>query len=401
MIKVKKALAALFLFTLLTTQTGCKIAFYGRTEMNRIEFIRVVGVDKASDAEDKVRLTIATQNVQLGGGSGGQQKQSDILYSEGSTIFEAVRNFWNFMDKRPFWGHLDYVLIGEEAAKDGLLKYIDFFCRDPEVRLNLKVYIMKGMSAEEVIKKASSKEKFIFDRLEGVAENQWGQSVFNVVDLIEVMYILDNEFLSLYVPCIELMKLTQDDQNESEKKDIVMGGFAIFNGDKLAGHLDDKMGRGLNWLRNKMMSGVISVKSPKGHNISLEIIESNTKLEPEITDGQLTINVRVRMSSNINGIRSSEDIFTGEVIQYLENQQEQIICDEINGVIHYAQETKMDFFSTADAVFHKYPAQWEDLFKNNWKDTFPNIKFNVSADSKIRKTYDFKQPGGSKAGEAR
>lgn len=396
-INIKKVLVSIIMFSLLMIQTGCEIAFYGRTEINRIEFIRVVGVDKSPDKEDTVRLTIATQNVQLTGGAGGQQKQSDILYSEGNTVFEAVRNFWNFMDKRPFWGHLDYVLIGEEVAKDGLFKYIDFFSRDPEVRPNLKVYITKGMRAEEIIKKGNSEDKFIFDKLEGIAENQWGQSVFNVVDLMEVMYILDKRYLSLYIPCIQLGKLTKDEQGK-EAMDVVMGGFVIFDRDKLAGHLDDKMGRGLNWLRNKIKSGVIPVKSINGQNISLEIIESNTKLDPNIIDGHLTVIVRVKMSSNISGVNTTEDVFTGESIMYLEKQQEQIIRNEIESVIKNAQETELDFFGAADAVFHKYPIRWEDLYMNNWEDTFPDIQFSVHVDSKIRKTYDIRQPSGSKAG---
>lgn len=389
------------IFALLMTQTGCNITFAGRTEMNRIEFIRAVGVDKSPGREDAVRLTIATQSVQSTGGGAGQEKQSEILYSEGNTVFEAVRNFWNYMDKRPFWGHLEYLVIGEEAAKEGLLKYIDFFSRDAEIRLNLKVYIARGLDAGEVIKKGNSQDKFVFDRLEGVSENKWGQSVSNVVDLIEVMYILDNKYLSLYVPSIKLAKLTENEQEINETMDIVMGGFAIFRGDKLFTYIDDKMGRGLNWLRNKIKSGIIVVKSPKEHDISLEIIDSNTKLKPKIADGELIVTVDVKMSSNIGEISSPENIFTAEVLENLENQQERIIKDEIERVIKYAQEREIDFFSTADAVLHKYPIKWEDLYEKNWEETFSNIKFNVIVDSKINRTYDIKQPNRVKAGEER
>ncbi len=401
MANIQKVLSFLILFALLMSVTGCNLEFSGRTEMNKIEFIRAVGVDKSPDKEDAVRLTIATQSMKpgSGGGGGGQQKKSEILFSEGSTVFEAVRNFWNYMDKRPFWGHLEYIVIGEEAAKEGLLKYIDFFSRDPELRLNSKVYIAKGLNAGEVIKRGNSRDKFVFDRLEGINENQWGQSVSSVVDLMETMYILDNEFLSLYVPSIKLAKFTNGEQDTNETMDIVLGGFALFRGDKLMDYLDDKMGRGLNWLRNKVKSGVIIVKSPKGKDVSLEIIDSNTKLNPEIINGELTVIVKVEMSSNIGEIRSSEDIFIGKTLEDLENQQKQIIKDEIESVIKYAQERGTDFFSTATAVYHKYPIKWEDSYEKNWKETFSDIKFNVIVDSKINRTYDIRQPNRSKVGE--
>lgn len=397
MIHIRRVLGFIILFFLVMIQSGCNIAFSGRTEMNRIEFIRAIGVDKSPDKGDAVRLTIATQSVKTGS-EGGQQKQSEILFSEGSTVFEAIRNFWNYMDKRPFWGHLEYVLIGEEAAKDGLLKYIDFFSRDPEVRLNLKVYIVNGFSAEEVITKGNTKNKFVFDKLEGIAENQWGHSVYNIVDLIEVMYILDNEYLSLYLPLVRLEKFTEDEEDTNETMDIVMGGFAIFNRDKLVDVIDEKMGRGLNWLRNKIKSGVIAVQSPQGSGISLEIIESSTKLLPSIINGKLAVTVKVRVSSNVGGLRSSEDIFTEKALEYLENQQEQIIRDEIERVIEYAQENKLDIFGVSDAVFHRYPIKWEDIYQKNWKEAFLNIQFNIVVNSKIVRTYDIKQPNRSLVG---
>ena len=290
MFNIKRLLALLTITLLLITQMGCKIAFIGRTEMIAIEFIRAVGVDKSTRGDGLVRLTIATESVKSSAAPG-QQKISEILFSEGKTVFDAVRNFWTYMEKRPFWGHLEYVIFGEEAAKEGLSEYIDYFCRDPEIRVNMKAFIAQGQSAESLIRKVNIEDKFAFERLEVVSENQWGQSVSNVVDLMEVMYILDNEKLSLYLPCIRLGKFADYQKDKTEAEDIVMGGFAIFEEDKLVDYLDNKMGRGLNWLRNAINSGVIIVKSQEGKNISLEIIDSSTKLKPQIINDELTVTV--------------------------------------------------------------------------------------------------------------
>jgi len=395
--RMRRLISLLAIISLLITATGCKVSFFGRAEMDDIEFIRAVGVDKSTRKEGNVRLTIATQSVQPSGG-GSQQKKSEIFFAEGNTIFEAIRNFRKYMYRQPFWGHLEYIVIGEEAAKDGLMEYIDYFNRDPEIRLNLKVFVAKGLRAEEVIKKGNSEDRFIFDRLDGIVENHWGHSMFNIVSLIEVMYILDSGYLSLYIPCIEMAKFSQNKQSDNEAMDIVMGGFAIFNGDKLAAYIDDKMGRGLNWLRNQIKSGVITVKSPKGHSISLEIIDSNSKLKPKIVNDELSITVKVSMTSNISGMESSESIFDGETVEYLEKQQEQVIKNEIEELIRFAQENKMDFFSTGSAVFHKYPIKWEDEYEKDWKNIFSEIEFNVIVESKINRTYDINEPNMTEGG---
>jgi len=397
MIKRQKVLIISILLILTTSQTGCNDQLFGRTEMQRIEFIRAVGIDKI-DNEDKVRLTVATQSIKPGS-KGEQEKESDTMYAEGTTMFEATRNLWTFMDKRPFLGHIEYIIIGEEAAKNGILKYIDFFTRDHEVRLDLEVYIAKGLTAQEIMTKANNKDKFIFDRLEGLKSNEIGQSVSNTVDLIEAMYTLDHDYFSLYLPCIELHNFRlSNQQGKGENQDIVMPGFAVFRGDKLVGYLDGKMGRGLNWLRNQVKSGVIPVNSQEGSTVSLEIIESKTKLKPEITDNGLTINVQVRISSNIGEIRSSENIVTRHTLAYLEAQQEQIIKQEIEEVIKYAQDNQLDFIGAGEAVYRKYPIQWQDMYQENWSERLAQTRFNVVVDLVIYRTYDILEPtkGGGK-----
>ena len=372
-------------------QTGCKITFLGRTEIDDMEFIRVVGIDKSPEKEGFVRLTIATQRIQADGSNGGAKKRSSIITSEGRTVFEAVRNFWSHMDKRPFWGHIEYALIGEEAAKDGILKYLDFFCRDAEVRLNIRIFVTEGSSAEEVILKATGENRFIIDQLNGVTDNRSGQSVINVVDLVEVMYILDREYLCLYLPCVVLEQRTKPNM-QNDAMDIAMGGFAVFDGEKQAIHLDKKMGRGLNWLRNKVKSGIIPITSPKGNNISLEIIESNVKLKPKLTDQNLTVHVNVFLTCNIGGITGREDVFTEESVAFLEKQLGAAVKSEIEDVIRFAQEKGMDFFSTGDAFFRQYHIQWEDELEKKWKAIFPEVVFKVDVTPVITGTYNILQP---------
>ncbi len=398
MIKVK-TIKLLVLILIVLLQSGCKITFLGRTEINKIEFIRVLGIDKSTEKEGYVRLTISTQRIQAETSGDGSKNQSRIIVSEGKTVFEAVRNFWNYMDRKPFWGHIEYVLIGEEVAKDGIMKYIDFFCRDPEVRLDLRIYQTRGCNAEEVIAKASSEERFIYDQLQGATENQPGQSVLNVVDMVEVMYILDREYLCLYIPCLELQQKTKPTSKDNAM-DITMGGFALFEGDKLAAHLDTEMGRGLNWLMNQVKTGIITVKSPKGNNISLEIIESNVKLKPALSDGKLTVQVNAYVTANIAEVQGSEDVFTQEGVSYLEEQMQEAVKNEIEAVIHFAQEKDMDFFSTGDAVFHRYPIQWEDEFEKKWKTVFSEVVFKVDVTPAITGTYNISQPNRTKKEES-
>lgn len=376
--------------------TGCKIVFPSPTQIQDIEFIRAIGIDKAPG--DKVKLTIATQRIVSGGGGGGsEQKISEIVRSEGRTGFEAARNFWGYSEKRPFFGHLEYILIGEEAAKDGILKYLDFFARDPEIRLNLDVFVVQGNEAGDVVRMGNARDKFVFDRLEGIKKHHWGLSMINEVDLMEIMYILDAEYLSLYIPCVRLIRKTEStDGSSSEGMDIELQGFAFFESDKLAGHIEREMARGLNFLKNKIKSGVLNIPTKNGGMVVLEIISSSRKMKPHLKDGKLHIAVEIDVSNNISEIQGSEDIFDEEDLQYLETRSGQLIKDEVRKVIDLAQSKKLDFFGAGDAVLHKFPGLWEDVFEKDWREIFAEAVFEITVRSRISRTYDIKQPVGAK-----
>jgi spore germination protein KC len=375
--------------------TGCNIAFFDATQINDVEFIRAVGIDKAP--EGKIRFTIATQRIVTGGERGGpEQKLSEIMYSEGRTGFEAARNFWAYFEKRPFFGHLEYILIGEEAAKDGILKYLDFFTRDPEDRLNLNVFVVKGTDAGEMVRQGNTRDKFVFDRLEGIKEHYWGLSMINRVDLMEIMYILDTEYLSLYIPCVKLTEKTENSDGHNEGMDIALEGFAIFEGDRLAGYLEREMARGLSFLRNMAKSGVLNVRARNGSMVALELISSNRKMKPELMDGELRVAIEIDLKCNIAEIQSSEGVFDHESLRYLEEQSNQLIMDEVMKVIEFAREKRLDCFAAGDAVMHKYPCKWEDYLEKNWRDIFSEIDFEVTVRTNVSRTYDIKQPIGAK-----
>ncbi|HQA57934.1 MAG TPA: Ger(x)C family spore germination protein [Acetivibrio sp.] len=385
----KILLSILLIFTL--SFTACNTPPISRHEINDLEFIRSIAIDTSKSIPDGVRLTMASKRLDVSGGGSSGEKKSTKVSSEGRTMFEAVRNFSTFLDKKPFWGHLEYVVIGEEAAKKGIYNYLDFFARDHEVRMNIYVFIMKGCCAEDLMQKADRSDRFVFDRLKGLIHSMDGQSVSNPVNLIEVMYIQDLKALSLYIPCVEMVNVTGGE--DEDVTDIKMAGFAIFEKGKLVGFLDEDMGRGLNLLRNEMKSGIYVVNTPKGSKVSLEVINSKTKFYPEIKDGNLFLKVKVNMDSNIGEIDSNEDIFDNEVFTFLEQEQSKGAKQEIDKVIDYAQkEIGLDFFSTAINFYRKYPIKWKEMYEKDWKNWFTKIKFTVEVESKIRRTYDIREP---------
>lgn len=387
---MKKVVNLLSIVFILISLVGCKPYLKGRTEIDDLTFIKVIAFDKAK--KGNIRVTTSAKNVSLqtGGGASSQPSKSKNMTVEGKTVFDAIRNLNLFSEKQPFFGHTEFILISEEIAKQGLLECIDFMTRDHELRLNSRVYIVKGMSAQSFLEKSGKGELFIGDRLSHLEEASDNLSLSTKVSLAEVMFILDKSYLSLYIPSIEMKKSLL--KSEKNKMDVYLDGFGIFNGDKLTEFLSHDEVRGLIWLRNLNQGGIIVVKDKKGENVSMEIMESKTKIEPLIKkNGKLKATIKIDLNSNIGEIFGREDIFNKSNLEYIEKKQNETVQRMILNVIQEAKESELDFIGLGTHFYQKYPTVWEK-YEKEWGKRVVKIDFDVQVNSNIMRSYQLNEP---------
>ncbi len=399
---MKKIMRLITVCLMIIHISGCEKIIRERAEIEEHLFIRTVGLDKA-DHEDCVNMTIISKIVEAGATAEATRKQAYIVTEEGRTLFEANRKFNAVASKDVFWGHLQYIIIGEAAAKEGLSKYLDFIIRDHETRLTPNVLIVRGVTAREAIEKINTKEFIVSDRLKSLFENHDELSISEDMVLAEIIHLMDHDYTSVYIPCIQLVHRTpweeiMEELGGKKEYDPMLAGYAVFKEGKLIGYLTEHLSRGLNWVNDKVEGGVIVVEDDRGNQISLEIIDAKVKKIPKIKEDNLSIIIEVEMSSNIVDYEGKEDIFKEEALKDLENKQEKVISEEIEKAIEYAKENGVDILGIGDAVFHKYPVEW-NAYKDNWQeDAFKEVPIRVSVKSKINRSYVIKEAIGSQSG---
>ena len=119
-------------FFLLSTLLIC--GCWSRKEVETLAFVTTIGIDKAEEP-GKVELTLQTVDTTKisppgSGGGGGDDKPVLNLKKTGNTVFEAIRKFNYESSRRPFFPHSQALIYGEEIAREGVGKYIDFIERD-------------------------------------------------------------------------------------------------------------------------------------------------------------------------------------------------------------------------------------------------------------------------------
>lgn len=385
------------LISLLFFFTGCKKAIINRVEIDNHTFIRASGVDIVPDESDAVNLTIVSENVEDDSKMFSGEKKANIVSVQGKTLFEANRNFHTFMNRDIFWGHSQFILLSEEVCKNNIVKYLDFYIRDHELRLTSKVLIVEGSTVEDFFRQTNSAQYFIGEKLESLVSNIGALSLSKEFTVYELINVFESDFSSAYIPIIYLTdRKNIDTNNNSNKMDMALEGYAIFKEFKMIGTLHGYDARGLNFITNDINSGIIVVKDDNNDDISLEIISSSTKIKPKYNNDNLSIVIDINISCNIAEQEGTQDIYTEEGIEKLKEQQENTIKLEVENVVKYAQKNNVDIMGIGDAIFHKYPVRWEKDLKDNWKDLFPQINIDVEVKSKINRVYNIKLPVGAK-----
>ncbi len=369
--------------------TSCGYFAEGRNEIEDITFIKVIGIEELEETD--VNLTVTsryTPDVKSG------EEIARNITVNGGTLFDAIRNLDMYSSKKPFWGHLEFILFDEETAKKGIIKYLDFFTRQYKFRLDTTVFIVLDATTEEVINTTSLKGHFISDRLTHLVKNIEGISVSHNIQLHELMEMFDRPHISAYIPCIYLTQV-MDGSEEENKRDIALNGFAIFRENKMIGYVKDDLARGLNWVRNDYASGVIMVEDQKQGKVSLEVSKADTKILPKIDkQGKLSVTINVRVISSIAEMYSDEDIFNEKSFRLLEKQQQSIVKSQVESIVEYAQNNKVDFLNIWSEVYHKYPEKSKKFYPD-WPEVFSDTPISIEVESKIVRSYLKRQPIGS------
>jgi len=376
------------LLALITALPGCVQIAMGRAEIDKLFIVRLFSFDETK--EGKVRITITTKNLSTGEGGGEAVQKGESVVSEGETVFDAARNLSTYADRKFNAGHTEFILFGESLARKGVLPYLDFISRHPEFRYNAKLYVVKGDTANSLVEKASTSKYFVGDRLARIEEHIARTSIVSAVTLNEALLIFDERYLDTFIPCIEPVP-TMASGEKPGTCDMILSGYAIFREDKLFYFASREESRGINWMLNRIGSGTIVLKDQTGQEISMVIVRGISKIKPRIEGGELHCTVEVSFVTNIAEIMGGRSIFDRASLDYLTEQQEKSIKREVENAIRIAQEKNSDHFCIISKFGIKYPLL-RDYFQENWQELFPDIKFEVSVDSRIDGTYMINEP---------
>jgi spore germination protein KC len=380
-----KALLTVGLVMSLLFLPGC----WSRRELNEIGIVSQVGVDL--NEQKKIVLTIQVINPSgmKKQGSGGASVR--IVTSEGNTVFEAIRNLMLKSGVKLFYPHNHILVMGEDLARSGLGPAVDFFIRDPEIRLTTWVLLTPG-KAEEIVKASSDEEKLPAIHLDRLLQDYRVTSKSVSVNLLDFSSMLMSEEIQPVAGRVETVK-------QKDEETFALGGSGAFREDKLIAWLTPEETRGYQWVRDNIKGGILTAPSPKApeekdssegaklpEQVSFEIIRSKTKIKPVLEENTLHFDIDVDVTCNLGEQMGNETYILTQDIQLLEETLGGVVNQEIQGILRKAQQDlKIDILGLGQTVARENPDYWKQV-KEEWEEKYfteveifvkvtPHVKF--------------------------
>lgn len=362
--------------------TGC----WNRIEVNDIAIVTAIGLDLQED--DKIRLSLQVAipsklGPTSGTGTSGSGNSTFMISETGATLSEAFRHLQGKLSRRVFFSHSRVLLIGEDLAKEGVSHILDFYSRYHQPRMNSYIMFTKG-DAFDVIKNQPQLESVSAEETRELTKLTVGLTV-NIKDFLDMLL---TEGLEPVAPQFASEPLEVDTESQSGNAQAIVGA-AVFRGDKLVGWMNDNETRGILWLRNEMNMGVITVDLPKGKgdgHISSNIIRSETNIEPKIKNGKIHISVNTTSEMNVMENASELSLDDSKNIEKLQNEIEKEIKNRIQKALDKAKDDlESDIFGFGEAVYKKYPKQWNEKYKKSWEKDFPELDVSINTKVYVRR----------------
>lgn len=392
---MKKQIVIVIIIAFLSTQIiGC----WDRTEVEDLAIVSAVGIDilKIHDKK-KWQVSIQVARPQAigkkdGGGGGSSVTPVWIESSVGDTIDDALRNFSTRASRRVFLAHSKLIVLGDEAARQGVKQIIDVLQRNREIRLRDWLVVFQG-EARDLLNIRPSLESLPSNEIAGLFINSMPEVsksyVITIKDFANTMISSGADPIAGRIKVYKLAKkeLPEDELLYKGKPEYErLQGAAVFRSDKLVGYLEDNETMGLLWVNGYMRRGVMSLSENGVPDMSIQITNGTSQVKPYLNNGKITVRIKISAEGNISEHRSTHKI--AQQMPMLEKEFAAKIEEQIRMVLKKAQtDYKADIFGFGEYVHRKYKKEWHEKYEKEWGEKyFPKIKVLIDVKAKIRGT---------------
>lgn len=372
---MKKKLLLILIIGVSASLVGC----WDMREVNDLGVCVAVGVDTLENGLLEVTVQIIVPRLLAKKEYAGN---AIATYSAtGRTTFEIFRKITTISSREIYLGHIQLLVLGEDIAKKGIFETLDFFERDHEIRRQALVLVAKDTSAREILETGSVIELIPAVHLAKTINNTVHTGTTRKITLIELFQELNSKGDQIVLPTV----ITRFEGKPKVVRELKVVGAAVFDGDKLAGYLDEYEARGYLWSTGRVESSILVIPTPHVQEdlASVEVISAVGKIDVEMRNDTLHLTIRVETESNIAEQQGRIDLTSPEMMNHVEKESSRVVKREIKAALHMGQKVLgVDFFGFGEVVSKNFPEKWKEV-QEDWSTVFSNTPVEIVVESAI------------------
>lgn len=372
-----RGLIALFIIIVSLCLGGCGLRDQAR-EADQLLVVQTMGLDA-----DPRGLSLSLSSK--GGTEAGSPPVR--LQSAGesvTTALERIRAGAN--EEELFCAHIGHLLIGEEAARQGIAPILDYVCRSGDIRLSVPLYILRGQAAQEAVLSVGDDSYGVCDALDSVDADLRTRGDGHAPRASEILRDLARGGSAL-VCAVSLQPSAEEDRSGEEPKQpetVVADGYAVLKENALCGFLDRGQAIGVGFLTGNTGLCELTVTDQAGLPVTLTVTGGHCTLEPCWDgDGQLSaLGVHVEAEALL-----AEGAAGDTEPDYLQRMLERALAERVRQVLQLSKQWKADFLGLEGRLERMTPRKMRAQnpgFAARW----PSLPLTVSVSVQLVGTGD-------------
>ena len=409
---MKRGLSLLIIICMLLSLSGCSGIYSNFRELERLLVIQTMGIDFA---EEGVGISLAS-------GANSDGSSPVRLFSTGVSVTSAVAHILSYSQEQElFLSHTSHVVLGEEAAKNGINGYLSYICRSPNLRTDIPLYIVKGGTAQEAVMQVGDGSKGISEVLEAVRANvdERGDSkAFSASDLLRDLE-RNGSGLVCAIECSPSIQEggtkqeggsgsssgtdsaespdstggsgSGEEKQEKQALTAAAVGYGVIRGDRLCAYIDKEQAIGVGLLLNIVGISDIVVKDRYATPVTLELDQGSSEIKPVwAEDGSLEmLDIQIKAAANIAEIGGGGHFSEPDYEDYLTAQLETAVSERVSSVIQLSKTLQADFLGLGNIVEMDDAEKYRAL-GGDFASLLPGLTVRISVSGQIKHTNDIR-----------
>lgn len=404
-------------------------------EVDTMAIVGSMAIDRGQ--EGRILVSLEVMNAEALARAVGQESPGSVVAAwvmseEGNTISNAISNIQRRTPRRLFMGQVSTVIFGQNAARDGIGDYLDYFTRHPQLRRSIRVstcdtgtgLLMRPFMNEvpsltltglnitapdsgrtmevtinELIRRlrapgiepitmhtAGRKSEGVMIKRQGEQLNQTNKKEDRKQPLVS-----EHNIPGIVPPESELLE-TRAESGTGEYLEAltIVVGLAAYRNDRLVGFLDGNDARGYLWTTGQIANAVVEIEDTLADPARMTFLVStcSPSTRMSVVDGEPRARIDVSVTALIREMNRGLVAEELRERRRLERELESWIRREIENSLNIVQSLQSDIYGFGNLLYRSHPDLWREL-EDRWnEEVFPNLEVSVNVTVRVDSSGD-------------